>query len=168
VAKDAISRKIDQAAFHLAKIEGERDEFAIECHFAALLACVRSCVFYAHEWQITNGKATNTKDYARIHAWEAALPVDDLEHWKALTRIRNKDIHEEPAIPDPPMKVRRTGPRIGMRVGIKIGTNIGIGYTVQLPRMIVNAKTGKSYPLVEVCRRGIATAKLLLANYETI
>lgn len=160
MANDAISRKIAQAEFHLDRLRGTKDAFEIECHFAALIACVRSVAMYVHEWHVVNGKASDHRDWSAITSWEATLPADDFECWRALTRIRNQDIHEEPIIPVPV--------RVGGWLGNWSGGWFGGWFGGALVQHVKDPKSGIEFSVAKVCEHGIKVAKQLLSDYTTM
>jgi hypothetical protein len=172
ITEAGIARKLKQAEFHLGKIRAEADEFAIECYFAAFLACVRSVVFYVETWMTENGKVANkTAWLQRLHAWESAQPVNDVEYWKVLTRLRNLDIHEEPIIPDPPRTIPSTGGFMGSFMGSFLGSFTGTflpGSGRTIPRQIKDGQTGRLYAVTDVCERSLAVAKKLLDEHQTL
>jgi hypothetical protein len=161
VADQAIGKKIGQAEFHLEKLRQPESEIAAESHFSALLACVRTVVMYVHEWQVQNRRAANAKDWACIHAWEQTLPTDDCDAWRALTELRNDDIHEEPVVP---FRTRRGG-YSGNYFGPDYMGNLLGG---QIVRQVNRPSTGADLDVLDVAERSIRVVKRLLADYRSL
>ena len=115
---------------------------------------------YAHEWLVANGRATNVHDWARIQAWEKSLPTDDHAAWRALTALRNVDIHEQPIVP---YRVHRGGWDGGWMGEWTGGWNGGA-----LVREVANPRTGGSTSVLAIAEGGLRAVRNLLSVYQTL
>lgn len=157
VPDDAIKRKLAQAGYHLDRLRetDEANELAVESCFAAFIACVRSVAMYVHQWQLASGRAAHPKDWSRVNAWEVTLPTDDHDAWRALTRMRNQDIHEEPIIP--------VGEWSG---GLEAPLPMPLG--ADFVYEVTDRTTGRTFTVDELCERSLRVAEHLLAAYQSL
>ena len=155
-----IQRKIDQAEFHLEKLRGPESQLAVESHFAAFIAAVRSAVMYVHEWQIANGRASTKNDWTIINRWEKSLPAADHDGWRAVVDLRNADIHTKPVVPAETWQGGYFGGWFGGYMG---------GYFGARPAQTVeHPNTGNRTKVVELAACALRVVKRLMNEYEVL
>ena len=74
MSKADIETKLTQATFHFEKMKASKgNTLALESHFAAYLAALKSAVYYIQTWMIKNGKIGAKRDFwSRLRQWEQA------------------------------------------------------------------------------------------------
>jgi hypothetical protein len=170
VARKHILIKLNQVTFFLQKMEEARsvdDQFAVECYFAAYLSSLRSIVFYVETWMKKSGKTRTKREWLRkIRRWEKhKLAPDQRQEWRCVTRLRNKDVHEEPIIPD-----TRGGGGYWHRTYWPKGY-WAKGYWLNLKEFTITDTSQPSnpvYDIFDVCQTGIDVATKLLKDYTTL
>lgn len=164
---DALLKKIAQATFFSAKLGRSRgDAFQCECYFAAYLSAIRSVALYVRTWLEQEGKIKRrcNKEWGdKMKSWEATLSTHQLEKWRCITHQRNKDIHEEPIVPDRETRDGHWHSKHWRQEHWHPAHWISFEeYSIH------DHRSGKAYDLHDVCQTGIEVARLLVSQYETL
>jgi hypothetical protein len=105
--------------------------------------------------------------------WLGGQAPEDVKHWRALTSLRNVDIHEQPIDPESTTEyiVRPLiGPQIGPVIGAQIGPQIGHRGVVGTKTVlrVTDPRAGTEYDVLDVCDGSLRIARVLLAGYLTL
>jgi hypothetical protein len=152
-----LNRKLDQAAFLLQQMQQSAiGTLDFESYFAGCISALRSVILYVRTWLEQQGRIKRSDDSAWvkiIKPWENALPPDHCECWRCITRLRNKDIHEEPMIPFP-----HSG---------NFSSAFSIAFDANNDR-IRAPESGKEYDVSHACRVSLDVARKLICDYLTL
>jgi hypothetical protein len=168
--REALLAKVDHAEFHLEKLLESTDARGRAAYFSAFLSSVRSVALYVRTWlelhkRIRKGKHGNQDWTAAITNWEQqTLAAQQQVHWRAVTALRNRDIHEEPVIP-----------RYGMQGGYWDPRYVAPGYwdsrywAAAHPMMrISDPQTGEEFDLPNACSAALQVVRRLIDQHQTV
>lgn len=174
MAGDWIEQKLRQAEYHLSKIKGNADELEVASSFSAFATCVRSTVMYVESWAVNNNRVANKNAFwSRFDQWLGGQAPEDVKRWRALTSLRNVDIHEQPIDPESTTEyiVRPlVGVQVGLVVGVQVGIQVGhrgiVGTKTVL--RVTDPRAGTDYDVLDVCDGSLRIARALLVGYGTL
>jgi hypothetical protein len=161
----ALNTKVEQAEFFLSELEKAKERaFERGAYAAAFLSALRSVALYVRTYLEGVGRVRNDRDWvAIISAWESTLAPDVLDRWRAITRLRNEDIHETPIVPEanqaPSMFAGSFFPPAFFPRGY-FGSPLKVEF--------VDPKSGNRFEIRDACSGALVAARKLVSDYKTI
>jgi hypothetical protein len=160
-----IKAKLAQATFHLKAMGTSKDDaLALESHFAAYLAVLKSAVYYIQTWMIQTGKISRKGDFwPRLSRWEGShLSADQQAKWLCILLVRNEDIHAQPIAP-------ATEQRGYFPQGYFPNNYFPKGYWPDFKTLTVTHPTTNAvYELFDLCQTGIDIVTQLVSEYTRL
>lgn len=160
-----IETKLVQATFHFKAMGASKDDaLALESHFAAYLAALKSAVYYIQTWMIETGKIGGKRDFwPRLRRWEGNhLSADQQRKWSFLLSVRNEDIHAQPIVP-------ATEQRGYFPQGYFPNNYFPKGYWPDFKTLTVTDPTSNAIcELFDLCQTGVDIVTRLASDYTRL